>query len=158
MLKHQSTRKIMRVGLLLAAAIIVVRVVLEQLGAPETIDTIFGVAWLYFLLPICLAIKIATDGEPKPVAKLFKDVLSFAVITRIMVMITYMAAYVFHWQAPRFSLAGGGNVGPGVSPVNGVLVIPARNLVFWVIFATIIGMLTGGITLWVKRRMPAGTP
>ncbi len=147
-----GTRKIMRVGLLLAVAIIAVRIVLELLGAPSMIDNVFGVAWLYFLLPVCLALKIAVDNEPKPYAKLLRDVLLFAVITRIMVMITYMAAYAFQWQASRFSLAGGGNVGSNVSPVTGLLVIPVRNALIWIIFATLVGMLIGSAILWVKRR------
>jgi hypothetical protein len=148
----QSTGAIMKAGLLLAAVIVVLRIILEQVGAPEAVNGIFGVAWLYFLLPICLALKIATGGEANPFKKLLKDVFLFAVCTRLMVMITYVVAYFFHWQAPRFSTAGGGNVGPDVSLVTGILVIPVRNALFWVLFATIVGMLIGGITLWLRRK------
>jgi hypothetical protein len=86
------------------------------------------------------------------------DVLLFGVYTRVMVMVTYMAAYVLKWQAPRFSVSMGGNVGPDVSALQGLLVIPLRNALVWVVFAVVAGMIIGGITLYAKTKKPAAPP
>jgi len=143
----------MKTGLILAGAILVVRIVLEQLGAPETVNNIFGVAWLYFVFPLLFALRIAAAGGA--FKELFRALFFFALYTRLMVMATYMLAYLFQWQAPRFSLAMGGNVGPGITPLAGLLWIPARNAAIWVVFATLIGMIIGGITLRLKRKAAA---
>ncbi len=149
---NRSTGKIMKTGAILAAAIVVLRVILEQVGAPNAINMIFGVAWLYFLLPVCLALKIASSGEAAPFKGLFTDVFLFSIYTRLMVMATYMIAYFAKWRAPRFSTSQGGNVGENVSFVDGFLYIPARNAVFWIVFAVVIGMIIGGITLAIARK------
>ena len=142
----------MRTGVMLAAAILVVRIVLEQLGAPEAINNIFGVAWLYFIFPVLFALRILKQGVPNPYKALSADLLLFAVYTRLMVAVTYAAAYRFQWQAPRFGHTMGGNVGPGVSPIQGFIVIPLRNALVWIVFAVVVGMIIGGITLCLRRR------
>jgi len=149
---NHGTGSLMKTGVLLAAGILVVRIVLEQIGAPEFINNIFGVAWLYFIFPVLFALRIVKAGIPGPFKALFKDLLLFALYTRLMVVVTYMAAYALKWQAPRFSIDRGGNVGPGVSPLQGYLVIPARNMLVWIAFAVVAGMLIGGITIFVRRR------
>ncbi|RMD97195.1 MAG: hypothetical protein D6814_09975 [Calditrichaeota bacterium] len=141
--------------LIIAVGLIVIRIVLEQLGAPEVVNNIFGVAWLYFLVPIYFAIQIRQHAEAGPVKSLLIHVSLFAVYTRLMVMVTYMLAYVFKWSAPRFHLQQGGVVGEGVTPLQGLLLIPLRNLVIWVVSATIIGMIIGGITLALKKSPAA---
>jgi hypothetical protein len=149
---NKVTGSLMKAGLLVAACIIVVRIILEQLGAPEWANNIFGVAWLYLIFPALFALRIAASGEPSPFKKLFTTLVLFTVYTRIMVMVTYMMAYILKWQAPRFSMQMGGNVGPGVGPLMGLLVIPARNALIWVVMATVLGMIIGGIVLFAKRK------
>ena len=152
MASDRSTGKIMKMAVILAAVIVVLRIILEQAGASQTLDMIFGVAWLYFLLPICFALRIASAGEASPFKGLFKDVLLFGIYTRLMVLPTYMIAYLAHWSAPRFSVAEGGNVGQDIGFVNGFLWIPLRNAIIWVVAAVIIGMIIGGITLLIARK------
>ncbi len=138
----------------MALAVIVLRIVLEQAGAPEWLNNIFGVAWLYFAVPIFFALQIHRFGDERPFRILSLQVLLFAVYTRLMVMVTYMLAYQFQWQAPRFHLSRGGVVGEGVTPLQGLLWIPLRNFFFWVVAATVIGTILGGISLKIvsKRR------
>lgn len=138
--------------LVIAAAIIVIRIVLEQVGAPSGVNIVFGVVWLYLILPFWFAGKIAASPEPRPYLALFKNVGLFALLSRVLVMVTYWLAYAFSWTPTRFSLAGGGVVGEGVTPLQGYLVIPLRNLAAWTVAATLIGMILGGITLAVMRR------
>ncbi len=149
---ERSTGKIMKVGIILAGVIVVLRVILEQAGVPDKINMIFGVAWLYFLLPVCFALRIASSREASPFKGLFMDLLLFGVYTRLMVMATYIIAYFLRWNAPRFALSGGGNVGESVSMLQGILVIPLRNAAVWVVFAVVVGMIIGGITLAIARK------
>lgn len=154
----RSTGKIMKMGLIVAAVIVVLRIILEQAGAPDMVNMVFGVAWLYLLLPICFALRIASTHEPSPFKGLFLDVLLFGVWTRLMVMATYMLAYMLKWNAPRFSMKMGGNVGETVSFLNGFLLIPARNAVIWIVMATAVGMIIGGITFAIaKKSSPPAT-
>lgn len=146
--------KIMQWGLVIAVAIIVVRIALEQAGAPEAINNIFGVAWLYFVFPVLFALSIRAREYASPYKSLLKDVLFFAVYTRVMVMVTYMLAYLLRWNAPRFLLDRGGNVGNNVSVGMGLFFIPVRNALIWIIMATVVGMIMGSITLLLKRKTP----
>jgi hypothetical protein len=141
--------------LLVAALIVIVRVVFEQLGAPESVNFVFGVVWLYFIVPFTFASAIVKSGAARPYVELFKNLLVFSVITRLMVVPTYWLAYAFQWPALRFRLDAGGVVGEGVTPLFGYLIYPALNGLSWVIFAVLVGMLLGGITLYVRRRKMA---
>ena len=141
--------------LLIAAAIVVVRVISEQLGAPESINFVFGVVWLYFIAPFYFVSVILKGGFARPYLGLFKSLLWFSVFTRLMVIPTYWLAYAFQWSAMRFQLDAGGVVGEGVTPLFGYLIYPALNGLSWVIFAVLVGMLLGSITLYVRRRKMA---
>jgi len=146
--------KIMRWGTIIAAITIVVRIVLEQAGASEMINNIFGVAWLYLILPVLFALGIRARDYASPYRTLLKDTLLFAVYTRVMVLFTYMLAYIFKWSAPRFALERGGNVGENVGAWTGLLLIPIRNALIWIGMATIAGMIIGSVTLVLKRKTP----
>lgn len=146
-----SSKGMMKWPLIIAAALVVLRVVLERLGGPESVNNIFGVAWLYFLAPIYFAWVITRGDESSPYRVLFKNVLLYGVYTRLMIMPTCWLAYHLGWTAPRFGLPMGGVVGDGVSPIEGYLWIPIRNAVFWVIFVVAVGMLLGSLTLLARR-------
>jgi hypothetical protein len=158
MTQDKTIASILKYGLLIAAIIIVVRIVLELLGAPSRVNAVFGVAWLYLLLPIVFAFVITRTGASSPFKLLFINLLMFAIYTRIMVWITYMLAYSFRWQAPRFSMAQGGNVGEGVSVLKGILLIPTRNALIWVVFAEIVGMIIGGIIILLRKATHKALP
>ena len=148
----ESTKGMMKWWLIIAAIVIIVRVILEQIGAPEPVNNIFGVAWLYFIVPFYFAVRIDKSGEPKPYRALFKNLLLYSIYTRLMVMPTYWLAYAFQWAAPRFSLDMGGVVGEGVTALQGYLSVPVRNAIVWIIFVVIQGMILGGLTLLIRRR------
>lgn len=148
----ESMKGMMKWWLIIAAIVIVVRVILEQTGAPEPVNRIFGVAWLYFIVPFYFAVRIDKSGEPKPYRALFKYLLLYTTYTRLMVMPTYWLAYTFRWAAPRFSLDMGGVVGEGITPLQGYLWVPVGNAILWIIFMVIQGMILGGVTLLIRRR------
>jgi hypothetical protein len=148
----EGAKAVMRLWLIIAAIVIVVRVVLEQIGSPEAVNNIFGVAWLYFIVPFHFAVRIDKDGESKPYRALFKNLVLYSTYTRLMVMPTYWLAYALQWAAPRFSLEMGGVVGGGVTALQGYLVYPVRNAIVWIVFVVIQGMILGGLTLLIRRR------
>ncbi len=148
----EGTKGMMKTPLIVAAVVIVLRIVLEQLGSPGSVNNIFGVAWLYFIVPVYFAFCISSGGESKPYRALLKNLLLYNTYTRLMVMPTYWLAYALQWSAPRFDLEMGGVVGEGVSPLAGYLGIPLRNAVIWIVVATVLGMIIGGVTLLIRRR------
>jgi hypothetical protein len=143
--------KVLRWGTILAAVIIVARIALERAGVTDAINNIFGVAWLYFIMPVLFALGIRARNAVHPFRSLLKDVLLFAVYTRLMVMVTYMLAYVFQWNPVRFKYPAG-TVGQNVSVWEGIVVIPARNVLIWVAIACVLGAVIGSITLLLKRK------
>jgi hypothetical protein len=147
---------VMKTGLVAAVALIIIRILLERTGAPFLLASVFGVVWLYFLLPAAFAVSIRKAALSWPFLRLMKDVVLFAVYTRIMVAMTYILAHKLNWPAARFSAAHGGTVGPAIQSWQGLLFIVTRNGTIWVVMAAIIGAVIGGITLLIKRKSPAG--
>ena len=143
--------KVMRWGLVLAAAVIVLRIVLEQAGASEKVTFFCGVSWLFFVFPVLFALSIRAHNVAGAFKSLLKDVLLFVLCARVMVMITYMLAYIFSWKPSRFAFPAG-TVGENVSVWAGIFFIPLRLLLIWIVLATILGMIIGSITLLLKRK------
>ena len=98
-----DTKKLMKIPLIIAAALVVLRILSEQAGAPEAVNKIFGVVWLYFIIPFYFAFQITASHEPRPFKALFKNLLIFTFWTRVMVMPTYWLAHALLWSAPRFN-------------------------------------------------------
>jgi hypothetical protein len=147
----EGTKGMLKVPLIIAAAVVVLRVVLEQLGSPDSVNQIFGVAWLYFVIPVYLAFRISGAGVTKPYLALLKNLLLFIICTRLIILPTYWLAYAFQWGAGRFTPEHSGNVAEGVSPFAGYLGIPLQNGALWIVMATIVGMIIGGVTLLIRR-------
>lgn len=145
--------KLLKAPLMIAAVLLVLRIVLEQAGAPRTVNNIFGVTWLFFLVPVYFALALTRRPEPHPYKQLFKHVLLFGLITRLMIWPTYSLAYLLRWEAPRFQLEQGGVVGEGVGTLEGVLLIPLRNTAIGVGFALLVGMVVGSALIVARRRM-----
>lgn len=143
---------LMKWPLLAAAILVVLRVVSEQAGAPEAVNRIFGVTWLYFIVPVYFALKITAAGDEHPYKTLFIKMAIFVALVRLMVLPTYWLAYAFDWEALRFSAEQGGVVGDGISPLHGYLLIPLGAFLFWLIAATLVGGGIGSIVIAWKRR------
>lgn len=138
--------------LIVTATLVVLRIVLEKLGAPDSINNLLGVAWLHFLAPFYLAYQIQASRSDRPYRALFKDLFLYTLYTRLMVLVTYWMAYLWQWQSPRFLITGGGNVGEGIGPLQGFLVIPVRNAVVWIVMAMVVGFVLGSILILIKGR------
>ena len=144
--------------LIVTLTVIVLRIILEESGAPQSVNAIFGVAWLQLLMPFYFGVALAENRELPPFVTLAKLVVLYSLCARLMVFVTYSLAYVFQWSAPRFSVQGGGVVGEGVEPLDGILLIPASNLVFWVLGGVVAGLILGSATLAVGLRLSRTEP
>ena len=142
--------------LILAAAILVLRIILEQAGAPHWLNQVFGVNWLYLIFVIYFALRIVSLGEARPYIALLKTFGAYVFATRFLISITYVLAYAFTWTAPRFTVERGGVIGEGITPIEGYLLIPFQIMVFTTIAITLIGMIFGSIAVAIARkRQPA---
>ena len=139
--------------LIITFGVIVVRIVLEETGAPRAINTIVGVVWLQLLVPVYFGLVLANRQDLPRFVTLAKLVVLYALFTRLMVLVSYSLAYVFQWSAPRFSVEGGGVVGEGVTPLQGLFLTPASNQVFWVIGGVVMGILLGSASLAARSRL-----
>jgi len=133
--------------LIVTLTVIVVRIVLEEWGAPQAVNTLLGVVWLQLLMPVYFGVVLANNKNLSPFVTLSKVVILYSLCTRLMVLMSYSMAYVFQWSAQRFSIEGGGVVGEGVTPFQGLFLTPAYNQVFWVIGGVVAGLLLGSTTL-----------
>ncbi len=142
---------ILKWPLILAAIVIVLRIVVEQLGAPLSINNLMSVVILFIvIMPLYFGFRVGGMALPHPYRTLFKLVFLYALLARAMVVPTYWLAYAFQWTAPRFLAGNGGVVGPNITPVQ-VVVIPLVALVGWVIGAVIIGGGLGSAVVAYKR-------
>ena len=137
--------------LILTLVVMVVRVLLEEMGAPGALSNVLGVAWLAFLIAIYFAVGLAASREAHPYKALIKLIVVYGVCARLMVAVSYSLAYLFSWSAPRFS--GGGAVGEEVTALQGLLLNPAFNLLPGLIMAIGAGLLVGPATLAIRRKM-----
>ena len=151
-----DVKSMIKIPLVIAVGVVVVRLLLEQAGAPAAINNVFGVAWLYFIVPFYFAARIARSGDPKPDMTLLQANFVFVLLTRVIVWPTYSLAYAFSWEPVRFSLESGGVVGDSVTVLQGYILIPLRNLAAWTVAGTVIGMVLGSVGLaLLRRRAPA---
>ena len=140
--------------LIIAAILVVLRVVLERAGSPEPINNILSVVVLYVLIaPLYFAFRIAKTGvASRPYVTLLKTTALYTMLARAMVIPTYWLAYYYQWQQPRFSVAQNGVVGPGVTPLFGYVLIPIGAAFVWIIVSLIVGGGVGSIVIAAKRK------
>ena len=142
--------------LIIAAILVVGRVILEQAGAPGSLNNVVSVVIFYvFIAPLYFAFRIANSGIDRPYRTLFKNIALFTALARAMVIPTYWLAYYYQWTAPRFSVAMGGNVGPNVTPLMGYVGIPIGAAVAWILISLIAGGGLGSIVIKMKRKPSA---
>ena len=139
--------------LVLAAVLVVLRIVLERHGAPDAVNNIFSVVVLYVLIaPLYFAFRIANSDAAKPYRTLLKTTALFTALARSIVVPTYWLAYIYQWPQPRFSIDQGGVVGEGVTPLWGYVLIPIGAAIAWILVSLVGGGGLGSIVIAIKRR------
>jgi hypothetical protein len=147
---------IMKWPLLIALAVVVVRVLLEQIGVPETTTNYVSAVALHLLIfPLYFAVRIGGSHLPHPYTTLLKTIAVYSLLVRAMIMVTYWLAYFFQWPQSRFSVAAGGVVGEGIGPLQALVIRPVVAALAWVVGSVIVGGLLGSIVIAVRRRMVA---
>ena len=141
-----------KVPLILTLVVIVVRILLEEMGAPGAISNIFSVAWLAFLIPIYFAVGMAASDEAHPYKALIKLIVFYGVGVRLMVAVSYSLAYAFASGVLPAS-AEGVLSGEEVTALQGFLLMPAFNMVPGLIMAIGSGLLVGPAVLAIRRKM-----
>ena len=141
--------------LIIAAILVVARIIVEQSGGPGWLANILSVVVLYVIVaPLYFAFRIADSGIERPYRTLLKKTALFTALARSMVIPTYWLAYHFQWTAPRFSVAEGGNVGPNVPPIVGYVFIPFGAAIVWILISLLVGGGLGSLVIKLKRRTP----
>jgi len=137
---------ILKWPLIVAATVVVLRVIVERAGAPSQISNLLSVAALTTVLaPLYFAIQIALGKKPRPYLMELQLVFVYAVCVRAMVLPTYWAARIFNWTESRF---GGVN---NPNPIVGFLALPLLTAAFWIVVSMISGTIIGFATLAIMR-------
>ena len=145
---------ILKWPLIVAAAVTILRVVVERAGAPDSVANIFSTVAIHLVLaPLYFAIRIAQSPEPRPYLTQFKLTALFVIFARAMILPTYWLGYIFQWPQQRFS----GLI--GASPFRGFIGEPLFTAAIWLVASTVIGGVMGCVVIavWrlVRKPLPA---
>jgi len=148
----KTVKGILKWPLIIAAVVVVLRVVVERSGAPDVAANLLSVVALHFLIgPVYFAIRIAMSGEPRPYSTYIKTIAIYVVLTRAMVLPTYWLARIYGWQQNRF----GGLA--TADTFTAYFKIPFATAAAWIIASVIFGGVLGSALIAITRRI-AGKP
>ena len=152
-LKERTALKgILKWPLIVAAAVVVLRVVVERAGAPAVVSNMLSVAALHTLLgPLYFAVQTGLSSVQSPYRLLIKLTGIYAVLTRAMIIPTYWLARIFEWPESRFA----GLAGPDVTPFVGFIALPFLTAAFWIVISLVVGGAIGTVVLAIVRRRRA---
>jgi hypothetical protein len=146
---NSGEKDILKWPLVLAAIVIVARVIVERAGAPGNVSNLFSAVGLHLLIvPLYFAIRIGTSSIPRPYLMQLKLVTLFVVLTRAMVIPVYWLAHILDWQQQRF-----GGLAQGASPFTAYIAIPFGTAGFWIIASIIVGTVLGSIVIALMSRV-----
>ena len=137
---------ILKWPLIVAAAVVALRVITERAGAPPLLNSMLSVAALTTVLaPVYFGIQLGLAGNPRPYWMLIKLVGIYVVCARAMVLPTYWAARIYNWTEPRFA----GLNHP--DPMVGFVSLPLLTAGFWIAGSLAVGGVSGAIALAIVR-------
>ena len=145
---------ILKWPLIVAAVVVVLRVVNERAGGPPALSLALSVVALHTLLvPVHFAIRLAGSGAERPYAALLKLILVYAIWTRAMLIPVYWLARILEWPESRWD----GLYGPDVNAIVGFIVIPFVTALFWIVTSVVVGGAIGsGVLAVLRPRSKAG--
>jgi hypothetical protein len=144
-----SNTGILKWPLIVAAVVVVVRVVFERLGVPESVNNVLSIAVMHTLIvPLYIGWQLGRRKSERPYATLIKLIAIFAVLTRIMILPTYWAGRLFEWTNSRFN----GTWGPDVDAFRGFVGVPLVTAAIWIVASIVVGGVLGSIVLAVTRK------
>jgi hypothetical protein len=129
--------------LIIAAIVVVLRVIVERAGVPEAVSNVFSVVALHLVIaPLYFAIRIGWSAMSRPYLTLVKLVTSFVILARAMVIPTYWLAHILGWEQRRF-----GGLGAGTAPFAAYVTIPFGTAAMWIAASVIFGSALGCIVI-----------
>jgi succinate dehydrogenase hydrophobic anchor subunit len=132
--------------LIVAAIVVVARVVIERLNGPHWLSAaVSAVALTVLIGPVYFAMKIAGNKLPRPYSAHFKATALYAVLVRAMLLPVYWLAFFHSWQDQRFVLP----VDP--SPFVGYVAAPLLTAAFWILASVIVGGGIGALIIALRR-------
>jgi hypothetical protein len=145
---------ILKWPLIVAAVVVVLRVLNERAGGPPALSSALSVVALHTLLaPVYFAIRIAGSGAERPYAALLKLILVYALWTRAMLIPVYWLARIFQWPESRFE----GLWGPRANAFVGFIAVPFLTALFWIVASVVVGGAIGaGLIAVMRSRSKAG--
>ncbi len=139
---------ILKWPLIVAAVVVVLRIVVERAGLPDSIANVLSVVALHTLIgPLYFAVRIARSSAPRPYTTLFTLIALYVLWTRAMILPVYWLARIFEWTQARFE----GLSGPGVSAFRGYVGVPLVTAGIWIVASLVIGGLLGSIVVAIGR-------
>ena len=137
---------ILKWPLIVAASVVLFRVIVERAGAPRAVSNLLSVAALTTVLgPLYFALQIGLARKPRPYLMLIQLVFTYAVCARALVLPTYWAARMLHWTEPRFAGVDAAN------PLVGFIALPLITAAIWIVASMVTGSVIGFITLALMR-------
>jgi len=145
---------ILKWPLIVAAVVVVLRIVNERAGGPPALSSALSVVALHTLLaPVYFAIRIAGSGAERPYAALLKLILVYVLWTRAMLIPVYWLARIFQWPEARFE----GLWGPRSNAFVGFIAVPFLTALFWIVASVVVGGAIGaGLIAVMRSRSKAG--
>src|SRR4030095_342040 len=138
--------KALKWPVVLAAAVIFARVVVERLGATTQVTNWFSSVALILLLPLYFAVRIANSGVSHPYREQFLTTALYAMLVRAMVLLVYWLAFIYKWAEPRFE-----GVYNNPNPFMGIVVVPFLTAVFWIVASVIVGGGLGSLIIFLLK-------
>ena len=144
-----ALKEILKWPLIVAAVVVVLRVIVERAGAPAAVSNMLSAAALTTVLgPLYFALQIGLARKPRPHLMLIRLIFIYAICARAMVLPTYWAARMFNWTESRFAGVGTPN------PLVGFIALPLITAAFWIVVSMVTGSAIGSIALaMVRSRM-----
>jgi hypothetical protein len=142
-------KRILKWPLIIAVIVVVLRVVTERAGAPDSLNNVLSIVVLHTILgPLYFAVQIVRYKLPRPYAELFKLITVYVFLTRLLILPVYWLARIYEWTQSRFA----GLWGPRVSPFAGYIGVPFLTAAFWVVASIVFGGMIGSAVIAVAGR------
>jgi hypothetical protein len=149
------SRELLKWPLIVAAIVVVLRVITERAGVPDSVNNLLSVVVLHTLLgPLYFAIRIARSSVQRPYITLFKLIATYVVLTRLMILPVYWLARIYEWPQSRFF----GLWGPDVTPFVGYIGVPVVTALIWIVASCTLGYALASIVVAIGRRFSVQLP
>jgi hypothetical protein len=146
---YEVMKDLLKWPLIVAAVVVILRVVLELAGFSNSVTRLLSVVALHLVIvPVYFGVRLGLSGQQRRYLTLLKLVASFVVLTRAMLIPVYWLAHIEGWEQQRF-----GGLGPDTPPFIAYFTIPFATAAFWIAASLVIGNALGSVALAITSRL-----